>query len=148
MYSTSTISSLVHQQFHPEYINNFILTTSTISFLAHEQFHRPEVVAELRKREVELHAFRYASGQVVGAAVYSVVRQRSGTTQQLVAAKSRLAKGLMIPRLELVGGHMPTNLLVNVINALDNVPTPQLYGWIDSMAPLHWIKGMAGINSS
>ena len=91
--------------------------------------------------EVELHAFGYASGQVVGAAVYSVVRQRSGTTQQLVAAKSRLATGLMIPRLELVGAHMATNLLVNVRNALDNVPTPQLYGWIDSTVSLHWIKG-------
>ena len=92
--------------------------------------------------EVELHAFGDASGQGVGAAVYSVVRQRSGTTQQLVAAKSRLAKkGLTIPGLELVGAHMALNLLVNVRNALDNVSTPQLYGWIDSTVALHWIKG-------
>ena len=92
--------------------------------------------------EVELHAFGDASGQGVGVAVYSVVRQRSGTTQQLVAAKSRFAKkGLTIPRLELVGAHMAMNLLVNVRNALDNVPTPQLYGWIDSTVALHWIKG-------
>ena len=92
--------------------------------------------------EVELHAFGDASGQGVGAAVYSVVRQRSGTTQQLVAAKSRLAKkGLTIPWLELVGAHMATNLLINVRNALDNVPAPQLYGWIDSTVALHWIKG-------
>ncbi len=92
--------------------------------------------------EVELHAFGDASGQGVGAAVYSIVRQRSGTTQQLVAAKSRLAKrGLAIPRLELVGAHMATNLLINVCNALDNIPTPQLYGWIDSTVALHWMKG-------
>ena len=91
---------------------------------------------------VELHAFGDASGPGVGAAVYSVVRQRSGTTQQLVAAKSRLAKkGLTIHRLELVGAHMAMNLLVNVHNAPDNVPTPQLYGWIDSTVALHLIKG-------
>jgi hypothetical protein len=36
-----------------------------------------------------------------------------GTTQQLVAVKSRLAKkGLTIPRLELVEAHMATNLLI------------------------------------
>ena len=64
------------------------------------------------------------------------------TTFGLVAAKSHLAKkGLMIPRLEVVGAHMAINLLVNVRNALDNVPTPQLCGWIDTTVALHWIKG-------
>ncbi len=42
--------------------------------------------------EIELHTFGDASIQGVGAAVYAVVRQPSGTTQQLVTAKSRLAK--------------------------------------------------------
>lgn len=37
---------------------------------------------------VELHAFGDASGQGVRAAVYSIVRQPYGTTQQLVSAKS------------------------------------------------------------
>ena len=41
---------------------------------------------------VELHAFGDASGRGVAAAVYAVVRQNSGTTQGLVAAKARLAK--------------------------------------------------------
>ena len=71
-----------------------------------------------------------------------MVRQPSGTTQQLVAAKSRLAKKtLTIPRLELVAAHMATNLLVNLQNALDNIPTPQLFGWVDSTVVLHWISG-------
>ena len=52
---------------------------------------------------VKLHAFGDASGRGVSTAVYAVVRQTSGVTQGLVAAKSRLAKqGLTIPRLELV----------------------------------------------
>ena len=38
----------------------------------------------------------------VGVAVYAVVKQESGTTQHLVAAKARLAKrGLFIPHLEM-----------------------------------------------
>lgn len=91
---------------------------------------------------VELHAFSDASMKGVGAAVYSVVQQASGSSQQLVAAKSRLAKkSLTIPRLELVGAHMATNLLINVRNALDNIPTPQLFGWVDSTVALHWIEG-------
>ena len=49
---------------------------------------------------IELHSFGDASTQGVGAAVYAVVKQPSGVTQQLVAAKSRLAKrDLSIPRL-------------------------------------------------
>ena len=36
---------------------------------------------------------------------------------------------------------MATNLLINLRNALDNIPTPQLFGWVDSTVALHWIKG-------
>jgi hypothetical protein len=42
--------------------------------------------------EIVLHSFGDASTKGVGTAVYAVVRQQSGTTQQLVAAKSRLRK--------------------------------------------------------
>ena len=74
---------------------------------------------------VELHTFGDASTKGVGAVVYSVVRQKSGNTQQLVTAKSRLAKeGLTIPRLELISAHMATNLVKNVQNALQNLPEP------------------------
>ena len=56
---------------------------------------------------MQLHAFGDASGQGVAAAVYGVTKQSSGETQMLIAAKSRLAKrGLTIPRLELIAGHM------------------------------------------
>ena len=91
---------------------------------------------------VELHTFGDASTKGVGAVVYSVVRQPSGTTQQLVAAKSRLAKeGLTIPRLELISAHMATNLVKNVQNALQNLPEPTIYGWLDSTVALYWIHG-------
>lgn len=46
--------------------------------------------------------------------------QASGVTQGLIAAKSRLAKkSPMIPRLELMSGHMAVNLSTNVQAALE-----------------------------
>ena len=81
--------------------------------------HQEEVTA------IELHTFGDASIEGVGAAVYAVVKQPSGTTQQLVTAKSRLAKrSLTLPRLELLAAHMAANLAVNVSNALPKDQSP------------------------
>ena len=72
-------------------------------------------------KSMSLHAFGYASNKGICATVYAVVEQPSGTTQTLVAAKSWLAKkGLTIPRLELIGAHMATNLISNMHEALEN----------------------------
>ena len=91
---------------------------------------------------IELHSFGDASTQGVGAAVYAVVKQPSGTTTQLVVAKSRLAKrSLTVPRLELVAAHMATNLMVNVRNALPKELVPSMFAWLDSTVALHWICG-------
>ena len=90
----------------------------------------------------ELHAFGDASTIGVGAAVYSVIHQKSGVTQSLVTAKARLAKkDLTIPRSELVSAHTATNLVMNVKNALTVLTEPAVYGWLDSTVALHWILG-------
>ena len=91
---------------------------------------------------INLHAFGDASSQGLSAAVYAVTHQPSGISQGLVAAKSRLAKkGLTIPRLELVAGHMATNLVHNVREALQGFPITSVHCWLDSSVALHWIKG-------
>ena len=36
---------------------------------------------------------------------------------------------------------MATNLVVNVKNALKDLPEPTVYGWLDSTVALHWILG-------
>ena len=91
---------------------------------------------------LELHAFGDASTQGVGASVYAVIQQSSGTTQRLVAARGRLAKqGLTVPRLELISAHMATNLVINLKNALNALPSPRVYAWLDSTVALHWIGG-------
>ena len=35
---------------------------------------------------------------------------------------------------------MAINLLINVCNALDNIPTPLLFARVDSTVALHWIN--------
>ena len=92
--------------------------------------------------EAQLHALGDASTQGVGAAVFAVVKQQSGATQRLVAARGRLAKqDLTVPRLELVAAHMASNLLVNVRNALSSMPITGVYASLDSTVVLHWIAG-------
>ena len=105
-------------------------------------FPRPIGPYQEKIEDIQLHAFGDASAEGVGAAVYSVVTQKSGVTSSLVAAKARLAKqGLTIPRLELIGAHMAANLLTNVRGALQDQPVSATYGWSDSTVVLHWLKG-------
>ena len=95
-----------------------------------------------RISNIELHCFGNTSGRGISAAVYAIVSQPSGDSVGLVAAKSRLAKqGLTIPRLELVSGHMATNLIVNVKESLEGFPLGEMFCWLDSSVALHWIKG-------
>ena len=108
----------------------------------HIEVARSVVKHEENILSIDLHAFGDASGKGVSAAVYAVVQQPSGTNQGLVTAKSRLSKkGLTIPRLELVSGHMATNLVYNVKQALEGFPVRKVYSWLDSTVALHWIRG-------
>ncbi len=50
-------------------------------------------------------------------------------------------QGLTIPGLELVSAHMVINLVTNVSNALQGLPKPRIFGWLDSSVALHWIRG-------
>ena len=103
----------------------------------------PRPIAPFREmvEKLEIHGFGDASGEGLCAVVYTVARQPSGVTQELLAAKARLAKtGLTIPRLELVACHMATNLVINASKALDHIPHER-HCWSDSTVALWWIKG-------
>ena len=77
---------------------------------------------------ISIHAFGDVSSQGVSTAVYAVTHQSSEVSQGLVTAKSRLAKkGLTIPRLELVAGHMTANLVSKVRDALEGFPLEGFY---------------------
>ena len=91
---------------------------------------------------IDFHVFSNAS--VIGAAValYAVIYQSSGTSQGLVAAKSRLSKkSLTILRLELVAMHMAANLCKNIKDSLEEQPIRKFYGWTDSSVALNWTRG-------
>ena len=93
-------------------------------------------------QSIDLHAFGDASAKGVSATVFAVVQQPSGSNQGLLTAKLRLSKkGLTIPRLELVSGHMAANLVHNVKKALEGFPVNRVVGWLDSSVALHWIRG-------
>ncbi len=103
----------------------------------------PRPIAPFREmvEKLEIHGFGDASGEGLCAVVYTVARQPSGVTQELLAAKARLAKkGLTIPRLELVACHTATNLVINASKALDHIPHER-HCWSDSTVALWWIKG-------
>ena len=88
-----------------------------------------------------LLAFGNASTKGVSAAVYAIVHQDQGATQQLVCAKPRQSKkNLTIPRLELVAGHMAVNLVTNAQAAINFLPH-ETHCWLDSTVALYWIKG-------
>ena len=98
----------------------------------------PRSLVEYREEilSVDLRAFGDASSN--SAAVYAVTQQSSGITQGLVTSKSRLAKkSLTIPKLELVAGHMATNLKDKLKEALQGFPIRSAYGWLESSVAQH-----------
>ena len=80
---------------------------------------------------ISIHAFGDTSSQGVSTAAYAVTYQPSGVLQGLAK------KGLTIPRLELVAGHMAANLVSNVRDALEGFPLEGVYCWLDSSVALH-----------
>ena len=91
---------------------------------------------------VELHGFADASTLAYAAVVYVRAAYVDGTvSSELVVAKTKVAplKTVSIPRLELCGAVLLSELLVAVSEALQ-VPKENWYGWLDSTAALGWLR--------
>ena len=89
---------------------------------------------------IDSHVF--SDTNIIAVALYAVIYQSSGTSQRLMAAKSRLCKkNVTIPRLELVAMHMAANLCKNIKDSLEEQPIRKFYGWTDSSVALHWTRG-------
>ena len=91
----------------------------------------------------ELHGFSDASEDAYAAAVYIRVQDKSGTVHtSLVIAKTKVApiKRLTIPRLELCGAKLLSQLLRHTQRAL-NVSTQSTFAWTDSTIVLGWLRG-------
>ena len=102
----------------------------------------PQVIHREQIQCIELHSFGDASGNGVATCVYAVVQQDSGSSQGLIASRSRLSKrGLTIPRLELISGHIAVNHVRNVKEPLTGFPVTKVHCWLDSSLALFWIRG-------
>ena len=86
----------------------------------------------------------FADASIIGccAVIYAVIKQGKEILQGFLVSKTRLAKrDLTVPRLELVGCHMVSNLLHNTVNVLSHLPIKGVFAWTDSTVCLHWING-------
>ena len=91
----------------------------------------------------ELHGFSDASEDAYAAVVYLQSKDDHNQTHvSLVMAKSRVApiKYLSIPRLELCGAYLLTQLLYHLKQVL-NISMDKVFAWTDSTVVLSWLRG-------
>ena len=92
--------------------------------------------------KIDLHVFCDSSKIGSCAVGYIVAHHPEGSSQGLIASKSRLAKqNTAIPRLELIASHMASNLAQNLEDAFSNYKVREIFGWTVSTVVLHWLSG-------
>ncbi|XP_062704253.1 uncharacterized protein LOC109622039 [Aedes albopictus] len=92
--------------------------------------------------KLQLHGFSDSSEQAYAAVVYSrCIDDEGNITVVLVAAKSRVApiKQVSLPRLELNGALLLTELMKKVSEALPNLEIEH-FAWTDSTIVLQWLS--------
>ncbi|XP_041986627.1 uncharacterized protein LOC121738548 isoform X1 [Aricia agestis] len=107
------------------------------------QFKIPRWIRTQESDVIELHGFCDASTKAYACVVYCRILRNDIAQISLVAGKSRvvpLKKSQSIPRLELCGALLLTKLMEKIISSLSSYQV-QVYGWVDSMAVLGWLKG-------
>lgn len=94
-------------------------------------------------QKIELHGFCDASNKAYACVIYCKITKDNKPMINLVAGKARLrplSKSLSIPRLELMGAQLLTQLMHKVQSCLDDREI-ETYCWTDSTAVLGWIQG-------
>jgi len=92
--------------------------------------------------EVEIHGFCDASEEAYGSAIYVRSKDMTGCWHsRLLCSRTRVAplKGSKIPRLELGGALILTQLSIKVSEALE-MDVKKFYLWTDSMVVLGWLN--------
>ena len=91
--------------------------------------------------KIELHGFCDASYSGYGACIYLRSQVNTKIVCKLYCSKSRVApiKDMTLPRLELNGARLLTQLFVEIKNSID-IPITNFYFWTDSTTVIHWIR--------
>jgi hypothetical protein len=92
---------------------------------------------------VQLHGFSDASEEAYSSVVYlRMVDSLNHIHTSLVTSKTKVApiKRLTIPRLELCGAHLLSQLLRHVQQVF-HLPVASVFAWTDSMVVLGWLSG-------
>lgn len=105
----------------------------------------PRYLGNINKVSFQLHGFCDASEKAYACAIYIVTTDCKGeSTSRLVAAKTKLSplrKKVSLPKLELAGAQLLTELLRKVMLSLSLTDHSKLHMWTDSMVVLGWIHG-------
>lgn len=90
---------------------------------------------------IQIHGFCDASERAYGACIYIRSENSDNINVQLLCAKSRLAplKSVSLPRLELCGALLLSELMHKAINALQ-IPNIETCYWTDSTIVLSWLS--------
>lgn len=100
----------------------------------------PRWIGSHKSKEFELHGFSDASEKAYAAVIYYRVKSLDGQIRcGILSSKSRVAKSLSIPRLELCGALLLAKLMQSVRNAFSGRHITEHY-WCDSTIVLAWLK--------
>ena len=128
----------------PEVIEQHARWREELPCLSKRQLPRCYTTPHSQPLQQELHGFSDASQKAYGAVVYlRTTYLEQPPTVSLVTAKTKVAKKnnpLTIPKLELCGAVLLTNLLINVSAVLD-IPVEHITAWTDSSIVLAWLDG-------
>lgn len=94
-------------------------------------------------KEVTIHGYCDASTKAYGAVAYVRVQRRNGDYHTgIIAARTKVApvKSLSLPRLELCGAVLLSQLLKHISEAM-RIPKSQIFCWTDSTIVLSWLNG-------
>lgn len=119
--------------------NTFIFHASHIS-----KIKVPRALMLSSSKKVEVHGFSDASESGYAAVVYfRILLPNDKVVVRQVMAKTRVAplKRVTLPRLELCGAHLLTQLVTYVCSVFNkNIPSPSIYLWCDSTVVLTWLQ--------